>query len=103
MSLSSSSPSRSFLRNFWRVADSSSPAGLPVAGPHPRRRGSRLRAAGSSTSSTRSSAESSARLRTFFIAASRVSLDRDLDQVADDGIDVAADVADLGELASPRP
>ena len=30
-------------------------------------------------------------------------LDRDLDEIAHDRVDVAADVADLGELATPRP
>src|SRR5437764_7936467 len=73
-SLSSSSPSRSLLRNFCRVADSSSPtvpagSSTPFAAKAPGRR-----AEGSRTSSTRSSAESSALRRTFFVAASRVSL-----------------------------
>ena len=41
---------------------------------------------------------SSAFVRTFCISASRVCLTRDFDQVADDAVDVAADVADFGEL-----
>ena len=56
------------------------------------------RAGGSSTSSTRSSAASAARSRTLRVSASRVCLIDDLDQVAHDRVDVAADVADLGEL-----
>src|SRR5690242_9206741 len=73
-SLSSSSPSRSFLRNFWRVADSSSPAAFPAGSASRSPKGTAWRAGGSNTSSTRSSAESSALRRTFFIADSRVSL-----------------------------
>ena len=56
------------------------------------------RAGGSSTSSRRSSAASAARSRTLRVSASRVCLIADFDQVADDRVDVAADVADLGEL-----
>ena len=63
-----------------------------------RRRSRSSRAGGSSASRMRSSAASSARARTCRIAASRACLIADLDQVADDRVDVAADVADLGEL-----
>jgi hypothetical protein len=55
ISLSSSSPSRSFLRNLWRVTLSSSDALNPT-----------------STSRMRSSAASCARVRTRFTACSRV-------------------------------
>jgi hypothetical protein len=89
ISLSSSSPSRSFLRNFCRVA--------AIFG-RLQRRLPTGRAGGSSTSSTRSSAASMARSRTMRMACSRPFLIGDLGQVADDGVDVAADVADLGEL-----
>ena len=68
ISLSSSSPSRSFLRNFWRVALSrSSGSAASVPKPMPRADGNRA-------SSTRSSAASSARGITFFISCSRVCL-----------------------------
>src|SRR5712692_3530819 len=92
-SLSSSSPSRSFLRNFCRVAESSSPAALAGCSAPSAPTGPVRRAGGSRTSSTRSSAESSALRRRFASV-----LDRDFDEVADDRIDVAADIADLGEL-----
>ena len=60
ISRSSSSPSRSFLRNTWRAAESRSGA-APGAG----------RAGGSSASRMRSSAASSARSRTLAISDSR--------------------------------
>ena len=77
ISLSSSSPARSFLRKLSRVA------GL-APGP-------------TSASSTRSSAGCSAFACTSlrFLARQR---DGDLDEVAHDLLDVAADIADLGEL-----
>ena len=49
-------------------------------------------------SSTRSSALSSALAATSLRSRSRVIVEPDLDQVADDRFDVAADIADLGEL-----
>ena len=67
ISLSSSSPSRSFLRNFCRVAESAEAGSAPEPKPSPR-------AGGSSTSSTRSSAASIARDSTFLISASRACL-----------------------------
>ncbi|MNT50322.1 hypothetical protein D3C72_1872360 [compost metagenome] len=64
ISLSSSWPSRSFLRKAWRVFESlSSVWAKPMS-----------RGGGSSTSSMRSSAASSALVRTFFISDSRVCL-----------------------------
>ncbi len=66
ISLSSSSPSRSFLRNFCRVAESCAGSGSALK--------PTARAGGSRASSTRSSAASSARSRTDFIARSRPSL-----------------------------
>jgi len=66
ISLSSRSPSRSFLRNFCRVAESAdSPESLVKP---------TLRGGGSSASSTRSSAASSARWRNFAVSCSRVCL-----------------------------
>ncbi len=53
---------------------------------------------GSSASRTRSSARSSAWLRTCALACSRTSLYGDVGEIADDRLDVLADVADLGEL-----
>ena len=79
ISRSSSVPSRSILRNFCRV---SAPALVPT-----------------SASSTRSSAASSA-----FGGRPRLEQplaghgDRDLDEIARDLLDVAADIADLGEF-----
>ena len=78
ISLSSSSPARSFLRN----------ASLVEA----------LALAPTSASSTRSSAACWARAWTSLRLRSRVSAMRDLDEVAHDLLDVAADIADLGEL-----
>ncbi|MNV48293.1 hypothetical protein D3C71_1401920 [compost metagenome] len=63
ISLSSSAPSRSFLRKTWRAV-------LSAAGSVP----AAARAGGISTSRMRSSAASSARARTFFISDSRVCL-----------------------------
>ncbi len=64
ISLSSSWPSRNFLRNTWRVLESFSSGWLkPIS-----------RGGGSSTSSRRSSAASSALVRTFFISDSRACL-----------------------------
>ena len=64
ISLSASSPSRSFFLNFWRVALSSlAPSWKPTP-----------LAVGISTSRMRSSAASCARVRTRFIACSRVCL-----------------------------
>ncbi len=65
MSLSSSAPSRSILRNFCRVADS---AGLDSLSSRPK---PASRAGGSKASSTRSSAASSARNLTCCMAWSR--------------------------------
>ena len=64
ISLSSSLPSRSILRNFCRVAESEGCMSWKFTS----------RAAGSSTSSTRSSAASAARSRTLRDSFSRVSL-----------------------------
>ncbi len=68
ISLSSSLPSRSILRNFCRVSLSAGVASDSAVKPTPRDGG------GSSASSTRSSAASSARWRTLAIASSRVIL-----------------------------
>src|ERR1043166_3496078 len=80
ISLSSSSPSRSLFLNFCRVTLSSSVPLNPT-----------------STSRMRSSAASSARARPLHRLLAGL-LDADLDEVAHDGVDIAADVADLGEL-----
>ena len=78
ISLSLSSPARSFLRKLSRVPG-------PAPGP-------------TSASSTRSSAFNSA-LRLHVLALSLAGeRDGNLDQVAHDLLDVAADIADLGEL-----
>ena len=78
ISLSFSSPARSFLRNVsWSTALAFGPT---------------------SASTTRASAACSARdlhVLALLLAGQR---DADLDQVADDLLDVAADIADLGEL-----
>ena len=71
-------PSRSILRNFWRV--------------------SALALAPTSASSTRSSAASSALALDLLAQPLAGHRDRDLDEVADDLLDIAADIADLGEL-----
>ena len=78
ISLSSSSPARSRVRNFSRV--------------------SRLAFSPTSASSTRSSALSSALAIDRLARAFARHDDGGLDQVAHDLLDVAADVADLGEL-----
>ena len=78
ISLSLSSPARSRLRNASLVAA--------------------LAPAPTSASTTRASAACSARALTSLRLRSRVIAMRDLDQVAHDLLDVAADVADLGEL-----
>ena len=88
ISLSSSAPSRSILRNFCRAAVSVGCMSWKLTS----------RAGGSSASSTRSSAASAARSRTLRVSLLARLLDRRLGEIADDGIDVAADVADLGEL-----
>ena len=80
-------PSRRRLRITWRAVLS----GLAGAGRTRRGGGTRM-------SSTRSSAASSARARCRRICALALLLDGHFDQVADDGVDVLADVADLGEL-----
>ncbi len=89
ISLSSSSPSRSFLRNFCRVALSAS---LGLSG------SPNSRAGGSSTSSTRSSAASWARAITLRVSCSRLCLmavsTRSRMMVSTS----RPDVADLGEL-----
>ena len=64
-SRSSSSPARSMRRNFWRVSASRGCGGSSVEKPI-------IRGLGSSASSTRSSAASAARSRTFCISCSRV-------------------------------
>ncbi len=64
-SRSSSWPSRSILRNFWRVSASRGCCGSSVEKPM-------TRGLGSSVSNTRSSAESWARTRTFSTSCSRV-------------------------------
>ena len=78
ISLSFSSPVRSACGTISRVAGE-------APGP-------------TSASSTRSSAFFSARARTSLRLASLHQRQRHLDQIADDAVDVAADVADLGEL-----
>ena len=78
ISLSLSSPARSFLRKESRVAALDD-------GP-------------TSASSTRSSAACWARAATSLRLRSRTLHDRDLDEVADDLLDVAADITDFGEL-----
>ncbi len=91
ISRSSSWPSRSILRKRWRVSASRGWAGSSVEKPIWRGRGS-------SASSTRSSAASSARAfhaRGFLFAR---HLHRDFRQFLDDRVHLAADVADLGEL-----
>src|SRR6218665_366543 len=87
MSLSSSKPSRSFLRNICRVV-------LSAAGSAP----SAPRGGGISTSRMRSSAGSSARGGTLFHLGLARLLDRHVGQVADDGVDILAHIAHLGEL-----
>ena len=78
ISLSLSSPARSFLRKESRVAA--------------------LEPAPTSASSTRSSAAScGAGLHVLALALAHLR-DRDLDEIADDLLDVAADIADLGEF-----
>ena len=63
-----------------------------------RQRGGPRRGGGSRRSSRRSSAASRARIATFARLLLAHHLDGELDQVADHRLDVAADVADLGEL-----
>ncbi len=69
ISLSSRSPSRSFLRNFWRVAFSGSIFTGSSKSPN-----SLLRAGGSRISRMRSSAASKARCSTLAISCSRIIL-----------------------------
>ena len=78
ISLSSSSPARSFLRKLSRVAGD---AFVPT-----------------SASKTRSSAASCARACTSLRPSLLDQRDADLEQVADDLLDIAADIADLGEF-----
>jgi hypothetical protein len=88
ISLSSSSPSRSFLRNFCRVRI---PPRCGVRLPAPaRRRQQHVEHAVLGGIHRRGRAPCAWPPRGL--------LDRDLGQVADDGVDVAADIAHLGEL-----
>ena len=82
ISLSSSSPSRSFLRNFCRVAIV---FGSELLGTHQHVENALLRRI------LRARAHAPRRLLARLLHA-------DLDQIPHDGVDVAADVADLGEL-----
>ena len=92
---SSSLPSRSMRRSFSRVSPTSDCGGaMPIGAPGPPLRVS----GGSRRSRSRSSASSRAFTRIFSFSSSRTMRDRQLGQVADDRLDVAADVADLGEL-----
>ena len=93
ISRSSSAPSRSRLRKVWRVLLSLLFSALGTALLKPK-----SRAGGSRMSSTRSSAASSARVAHLALFLLAGLLDADVDQVADDGVDVAADIADFGEL-----
>ena len=87
-SLSSSLPSRSILRNFWRVAGVGRLHVVEVD--LARRRQQHVEQA--LLGGVGGAVAHLARLGLARL------LDRDLDQVADDRVDVAADVADLGEL-----
>jgi hypothetical protein len=87
ISLSSSSPSRSFLRNFCRVPLSSA-AGAETDRPG---RGQQH------VEDAVLGGVFGARAHRLHRALAQV-LDGDLDQIADDGVDIAADIAHLGEL-----
>ena len=96
ISRSSSLPSRSMLAELRRACSASSAdVGGVVFAPD---EAARRRARGSSASRMRSSARSSACVRTLGLGLVAHLLDRGIGQVADDGLDVLADVADLGEL-----
>ena len=83
-------PSRRRLRITWRAVLSADGVGAEAE--------VAARAGGTRMSRMRSSAASSARARWRCIAALALLLDGHVDQVADDRVDVLADVADLGEL-----
>ena len=90
ISLSSSLPSRSVLRNSWRAVLSA--AGVVAEAELGARAGQQR------VEDALLGGVLGARRAALRISCSRACFDRDLDQVADDRVDVAADVADLGEL-----
>src|SRR5712692_1058144 len=97
MSLSSSSPSRSFLRNFCRVADSSSPPVFPERPASPGSNGPAARPREEDVEHPLLGGVLGAAAHFFHRRLARV-LDRDLGEVAHDRVDVASYIADLGEL-----